>query len=115
MSVGFFEEIVLTEKRKKKENTSVTSRTDFKTVKISKEQQTELDEKIRRHRHRTFWRVAVILLLVLTVVIGVQLWSALRTYTSFEILSTVERQDNMATKYETFLGNILEYNNDGIV
>lgn len=93
----------------------MTSRTDFKTVKTSREQQTELDEKIRRHRHRTFWRVAGILLLILTVIVGVQLWSALRTYTSYEILRTVERQDNMAANYETFLGNILEYNNDGIV
>jgi hypothetical protein len=52
---------------------------------------------------------------ILVVAIGVMLWSSLRTFTSYEIQSTEERTDNAAEKYATFLGNILAYNNDGIV
>lgn len=93
----------------------MANKTDFKTVETSREELEELEEKIRKHKKQTIHRAVAVILVLAVIVAGIQLWSALRSYSSFEIRSTAERRDNAATKYETFMGNILEYNNDGMV
>lgn len=93
----------------------MASKADFKTVKTSQEELAELNDKIRKHRRKTVRYIIGGIVVILVVAIGVMLWSSLRTFTSYEIQSTEERTDNAAEKYATFLGNILAYNNDGIV
>ncbi len=93
----------------------MANKTDFKTVETSYEELEELEEKIRKHRKQTIQRTAAVVLVLAVIVAGIQLWSVLRSYSSFEIRSSTECRDNASTKYETFMGNILEYNNDGMV
>ncbi len=92
----------------------MANKTDFKTVETSREELEELEEKIRKHRKQTIQRAAAVIIALAVIVAGIQLWSALRSYSSFEIRSSAERRDNAAVKYQNFLGNILEYNNDGM-
>ena len=93
----------------------MANKTDFKTVQTSQEELEELNEKVRKHRGRTFRNIAIVTALLAVMIVGIQLWLALRSYTTFEVRQTTERTDNAAGKYESFLGNILEYNNDGAV
>lgn len=93
----------------------MANKADFKTIETSREELEELNEKIRMHRRKTVRYAICAVAVVVLVVVGVQLWSALRSSSSYEVISSVERQDSTAAKYENFLGNILEYNNDGIV
>ena len=87
----------------------------FKTVTIEKNSVEDLDEKIRNHRKKMFHRVAGLLISVVVLVVGIQLWMALRTFTTYEVQSIAERKDSEATRYTSFLGKRIEYNNDGIV
>ena len=93
----------------------MAAKTDFKTVETDSGELEELNEKIRSHRHKTIRRVAIVLIILAAVLIGLQLWMALRSYTSFEVTAQTTQQDSSASKFEAYLGNILEYNNDGIV
>ncbi|MDD6480822.1 MAG: DUF5711 family protein [Lachnospiraceae bacterium] len=93
----------------------MANRTDFKTVQTSQEELEEINEKVRRHRRKSFRNAAIIAAVLAVVIVGVQLWMALRSYTAFEIRQITERKDSVAGKYESFAGNILEYNNDGAV
>lgn len=88
---------------------------DFKTVEIDNDMQTEIDEQIKRHRHKIVRRVMLVIFTVALIIAGTQLWSALRSYDSYEIRNKIERQDSGTARYGTFLGKTIEYNNDGIV
>lgn len=90
-------------------------KTDFKTVETDSEELEKLNEKIRNHRRKTFRRIAIALVIVAVAVTGIQLWMALRSYTSFEVTAQTKQQDSSASKFESYMGNTLEYNNDGIV
>jgi hypothetical protein len=94
---------------------SVATKADFKTVKTTQEEIEELNEKIRIHRRKTIRYLLIAIFLLAVLIVGILLWSSLRTYTTYEVQSTIERQDNAAEKYESFQGAILIYNNDGIV
>ena len=93
----------------------MAEKTEFKTVETSQEDLEELEEKIRRHRHKIARRTALVIVTVVAAVIFVELWSALRTYSGFEVQASAERKDSAATGYKMFQGKILEYDNDGIV
>ena len=58
----------------------MAEKTEFKTVETSQEDLEELEEKIRRHRHKIARRTALVIVTVVAAVIFVELWSALRTY-----------------------------------
>ena len=89
-----------------------SNREGFKTVETDFE---ELDEKIRKHRKTIFRRVIGIIAVLAVLAVGIGLWTALRTYDSYEIRSSVDRTDSEAVKFEEFLGNIIKYSNDGII
>lgn len=93
----------------------MAEKTEFKTVETSREDLEELEEKIKKHRRKMRRRVVFAVLIVVSVFVIVELWSALRTYSGYEVQSKAERQDIAATKFEMFQGNILEYDNDGIM
>lgn len=94
---------------------SVAEKTEFKTVKTSPKDLEELEEKIRKHRQKTVRRAAIAAAVIVGVVLIIQLWLALRTYSGFEVQSQAERKDSAATNYEMFQGKLLEYDNDGIM
>lgn len=93
----------------------MANKTDFKTVDSGSEELEELEEKIRKHRKQTMHRAVAVILVLAAIIAGIQLWSVLRSYNAFEIRSSSERRDNASAKYESFMGNLLEYNNDGMV
>ena len=95
----------------------MASKMDFKTVQIETDNENleEIEEKVRRHRRRIIRRIVIVVLVIVTIIVSFQLWSALRSYSGYEVRNKTERQDSVAAKYVTFLGNLIEYNNDGIV
>lgn len=93
----------------------MANKTDFKTVKVDHAQLEEIEKQVRRHRRKTFGHVVRFLILLAVVIVGIQLWTALRSYSSYEVRSITERQDSPATRYEAFLGKRVEYSNDGII
>lgn len=82
----------------------------FHTVETNVE---EMEKKIRQHRKKIAIRtlIAVAVLGILVALTGIYL--ELKKYKNYEVRSEIERNDSEATKYETFSGNILRYNNDG--
>ena len=82
----------------------------FHTVESNVE---EMEEKIRRHRRRIAIWVIVLFLLVLFSIGGAGIYFQLKEYTDYEVVTEILRSDSEATRYETFAGNILRYNNDG--
>ena len=92
----------------------MASKMDFKTVQIETDNENleEIEEKVRQHRRRIIRRVVIVVLVIATIMVSFQLWSALRSYSSYEVRNKTERQDSVAAKYMTFLGKLIEYNND---
>lgn len=75
----------------------------------------ELDEKIYEHRKSIFWKSVWTVCILVVVLVAFGLWTALRTFTSFDVRNSIERTDSEASSFESFLGNIVKYSNDGIV
>ncbi len=69
--------------------------------------------KIREHRLKILKRTAIALLILLLAVMGGALFMAFRQYSGYDVLSSVQRSDTMATKFDEFQGNIIKYSNDG--
>lgn len=93
----------------------MANKTDFKTVKVDHAELEQIEAQVRRHRRKIFGHVVRFLILLVIVMVAVQLWTALRSYSSYEVRSIIDRQDSPATRYESFLGRRLEYSNDGII
>lgn len=53
------------------------------------------------------------MLILLLVILGSAVFMTYRQYDDFEVISSVQRSDTMATRFDEFQGNILKYNNDG--
>lgn len=75
----------------------------------------DLDEKIQKHRKRVFRTVTWILAIIIAAVVGMELYMAVRSYDSYEVQSSYERNDSEATKYIAFCDGLVKYSNDGIV
>lgn len=75
----------------------------------------ELNAKIHKHRRRVFLRGAGIVAAVIMGVILLELWTALRNFTSFEIRNTVEKENSGALQFKDFGSNIVQFSNDGAV
>jgi hypothetical protein len=89
-----------------------SNREGFTTVETDFE---ELDAKIKAHRKRIFKVVVGIIAVLAIIVVAVELWMAVRSYDSFEVINSFERTDSDAAQYLAFCGNILKYSNDGVV
>ena len=90
----------------------MAKKSDFKTVNPDIE---ELDQKIQKHRRKIFMRVVRIVGAVLFVIIAVELWMALRTYSSYETRTITKQGDRSASTIMDFNGKVIPYSNDGIV
>lgn len=84
----------------------------FHTVEVD---QDDLDAKIKKHRRKIFVIIASIILLVLIALIAIYIYFERKTYTSYEVINSIERSDTSASQFETFQGNLLKYTNDGAV
>lgn len=75
----------------------------------------EYKQKIREHRLKILKRITVSLMILILLLIGVWLFLTLRHYDTYEVISTLERSDSEAARYEEFQRNILKYSNDGAI
>lgn len=73
----------------------------------------EMEQKIRVHRRKIAVRTAVMVIIAAILIAATGIYFELKEYDSFEVRSEIERHDSAATRYESFSGNILRYNNDG--
>ena len=83
----------------------------FKTLEIDYD---EIDKQIRDHRKHIFKRVLQGILAIVVLIIGIELFSALRSFDDYEVRDEVERTSSGTTQYQMFGNNLLEYSNDGI-
>lgn len=84
----------------------------FHTVEANAE---EVDEKIYEHRKAVFWKAIWALGILTVVLIAFGLWTSLRTFSSYDVRSSVERTDSAASSFTSFEGYLVKYSNDGIV
>ncbi len=89
----------------------MASKDGFRTIDSNLE---EIDEKIRQHRLSIVKRVVIIIAVVMVLLVLFLLWMESRSYTSYEISSTADRSGSETAQFDTFLGYIIEYSNDGI-
>ena len=75
----------------------------------------ELNAKIQKHRRKIFLRGAGIVVAVVMGVALLELWTALRSFDSFEIRNTVEKENSSALQFQDFGTNIVQLSNDGAV
>ena len=83
----------------------------FKTVETNYE---ETEKQARSERKKIIVRAIQVLLLVAVVVIVVELLYALRSFDSYEIRNSVDRNNSDITQFAEYKDYILEYSNDGI-
>ena len=84
-----------------------------KTYRVVKSDVEGMNEKIHRHRKRIVRWVAFAVTVILLTGAGTYIYLQTRTYSEYEVLKTVEREDSAGTKFEVFQGNILKYSKDG--
>lgn len=83
----------------------------LKTVEASQE---EIDGRIRKARRKMIFRTVEITVLVIILIVAIDLLYALRSFSSYEIRNTIERNQSTITKFAQFNDYILEYGNDGV-
>ena len=82
----------------------------LKTVETSQE---ELEQQLRQHRKKIFFRVIELTVITIILVVAVELLYALRSFTSYEIRNSIERSNTDAAEFVQFNNYIIEYSNDG--
>lgn len=86
-------------------------KTGFKTIETNYE---ELDEQLREHKKGNLKLLLRILLTIGLVILIVDIIYALRSYSTYEVTSAIERNSSNTAQYEMFGEYLLEYSNDGI-
>ncbi|MGN1155197.1 MAG: DUF5711 family protein [Agathobacter sp.] len=82
----------------------------LKTVETSQE---ELEQQLRQHRKKIFFRVIELTAITIILVVAVELLYALRSFTSYEIRNSIERSNTDVAEFVQFNNYIIEYSNDG--
>ena len=83
----------------------------FKTLETSYE---ELEEQIREHRSTILKRVLQTIGIIVAIIVGVELFFALRSFNDYEVRDEIERKSSGGAQYQMFGDYLLEYSNDGI-
>ncbi len=83
----------------------------FKTLETDYD---ELDEQIRDHRRHILKRVLQIIGVIVVLLIGIELFYAIRSFDDYEVRNSIARNSSGATQYQMFGSYLLEYSNDGI-
>lgn len=71
-------------------------------------------KKIWRHRTAQILKGVVVILAVLAAGWGIRYYTQNKTFTSYTISSSVQRNDTLTTKYASFGEKILKYSRDGV-
>jgi len=72
-----------------------------------------MHEKIRKHRRKILRWTAFIVIAALLTAAGIYIYLQTRTYSEYDVLNSVKREDSPGTQYDIFHGNILKYSSDG--
>ena len=83
------------------------NREGFRTVETDAD---ELEDLIWRHRRRIFFGVVWIVVSLLVIILGADLWMEVRSYSSYEEQSSATRVDSDASQVFPFLGKKLFIN-----
>lgn len=84
----------------------------FRTVEVDRD---DFNKKIRAHRRKVAVLVVLVLLLLAAAAIVTYIYYEKKVYTSFDVLSSVERSDTSASEFTEFQGKLLKCTNDGAV
>ena len=84
-----------------------------KPYRLVEQEVDRLESKIRKHRLKIVRTILILAVLGLVAVGILYYLYQNKTYDSFQVLETVERQDAAGTRFAEFNGNILKYSNDG--
>lgn len=84
-----------------------------KPYRLAHEEVEQLEKKIRKHRRNVVKLILLFVILILTAAGILYYLYETKTYTDYQVLETIERQDSAGTRFMEFNGNILKYSNDG--
>lgn len=73
----------------------------------------EMNEKIHRHRRRILLLTALVVILLLGTVTGIYIYMQSQTYTEYEVVKLVKREDAAGSSFAAFHGNVIKYGKDG--
>ena len=74
----------------------------------------EYKKKLFRHRAGLGIRFLICAAVVLVIVLGLWFWYQNKTYTDYEVVSSVEHSSAVNTQYAEYNGHLLRYSRDGI-
>ena len=74
----------------------------------------EYKKKLFRHRAGLGIRFLICATVVLVIVLGLWFWYQNKTYTDYEVVSSVEHSSAVNTQYAEYNGHLLRYSRDGI-
>lgn len=75
----------------------------------------EMNEKIHAHRRKILKWICVSVVLLLLLLAAGYIFFQTRTYSKYEVIKSVKREDTVGTRFESFAGKILKYGKDGAV
>lgn len=84
-----------------------------KAYRVVKSDVNEMNEKIHRHRRKILGWASLAVILLVAGLVGTYIYIQTRTYTKYEVIKAVEREDSAGTQFTVFHGNILKYSKDG--
>lgn len=73
-----------------------------------------INQKVRQHMNRRMYTILIVGGIFCGLFLLGWLWSAVRSYSSYEIRYRADRAGVQSSKFTTLEGNIVEYSNDGI-
>lgn len=91
----------------------MTDKKKFKTVEPGMGLE-EINKKIKKRRIKVIRRISIAAAVLAIIVIAVNIGNAMRTYSMYDIRSSIRRTGSEAAKFIGFKGKIVEYSNDGI-
>jgi len=86
---------------------------ETKTYQIVRTDVNEMNKKIRRHRRKILLGIMTVVTVILAALVGLYIYLQSKTYSGYEVLKSVSREDSAGTQFAVFNGNILKYSRDG--
>lgn len=73
----------------------------------------EMNEKIHRHRRKILLLTVLVVILLFGALTGIYIYMQTRTYTEYEVLKSIKREDSTGTQFASFRRNVIKYGRDG--
>jgi len=83
--------------------------------KQSKEELSELQQKIRIHRMKILILIFILAGIAIGLLFAAFLYLENKVYTHYEVIEQIARRETESAEYEEFQGNVLQYTQDGAV